>query len=62
MQSVDRNAGMGKLTKRFVEGAPARDKAYILWDGDIPGFGVRVMPSGRKTFILQYRMAGARAP
>ena len=47
---------MGKLTKRFIEAAPARDKAYILWDGDIPGFGVRVLPSGRKTFVLQYRI------
>ena len=47
---------MGKLTKRFVEAAQAKDKAYILWDGDIPGFGVRVMPSGRKTFVLQYRI------
>ena len=43
---VDRNAGMGKLTKRFVEAAPARDKAYILWDGDIPGFSVRVIALG----------------
>lgn len=31
---------MGKLTKRFIEAAPSKDKAYILWDGDIPGFGV----------------------
>jgi integrase len=47
---------MGKLSKRFIETAPARDKAYILWDGDIPGFGVRVMPSGLKAFVLQYRI------
>ncbi|MCU0839039.1 MAG: site-specific integrase [Rhodospirillales bacterium] len=47
---------MGKLTKRFIEAAPPKDKAYILWDGDIPGFGVRVMPSGRKAFVLQYRI------
>jgi integrase len=47
---------MGKLTKRFIEAAPAKEKAYILWDGDIPGFGVRVMPSGRKAFVLQYRI------
>ena len=47
---------MGKLTKRFIEAALPKDKAYILWDGDIPGFGVRVMPSGRKSFVLQYRI------
>lgn len=47
---------MGKLTKRFIESVPARDKGYIVWDGDIPGFGVRVHTSGRKSFILQYRI------
>jgi integrase len=47
---------MGKLTKRFIEAAAPKDKAYILWDGDIPGFGVRVHPSGRKAFVLQYRI------
>ena len=47
---------MGKLSKRFIETALPKDKAYILWDGDIPGFGVRVMPSGRKSFVLQYRI------
>ena len=56
MPTLDRNAGMGKLTKRFIEAAPAKEKAYILWDGDIPGFGVRVHPSSRKTFVLQYRI------
>jgi hypothetical protein len=56
MPTVDRNAGMGKLTKRFIEAAAPKDKAYILWDGDIPGFGVRVHPSGRKAFVLQYRI------
>ena len=47
---------MGKLTKRSIEAAPAKDKVYILWDGDIPGFGVRVHPSGRKSFVLHYRI------
>jgi hypothetical protein len=47
---------MGKLTKRFIEAAAPKDKAYILWDGDIPGFGVRVHPTGRKAFVLQYRV------
>src|SRR5512134_1567997 len=51
---------MGKLTKRTIEPLAPRDVDYIAWDQDIPGFGVRVMPSGRKSFVLQYR-AGRRS-
>ena len=51
---------MSKLTKRTIEALAPRDIDYIAWDQDIPGFGVRVMPSGRKSFVLQYR-AGRRS-
>jgi integrase len=51
---------MGKLTKRTIEALAPRDVDYIAWDQDIPGFGVRVMPSSRKSFVLQYR-AGRRS-
>jgi len=51
---------MGKLTKRSVEALAPREIDYIVWDNDVPGFGVRVMPSGRKSFVLQYR-AGRRS-
>ena len=47
---------MGKLTKRTIEALAPRDVDYITWDRDVPGFGVRVMPSGRKSFVLQYRV------
>ena len=47
---------MARLTKRTVEAAEVRDGEYVLWDGDIPGFGVRVMPSGRKAYLVQYRV------
>lgn len=46
---------MGKLTKRVAEGAEARDTEYTIWDKDIPGFGLRVMPSGRRSYMIQYR-------
>jgi integrase len=51
---------MGKLTKRTIEALAPREVDYIAWDNDIPGFGVRVMPSARKSFVLQYR-AGRRS-
>jgi len=49
---------MTKLTKRFVEGLTAEGKDFIAFDSEVNGFGVRVMPSGRKSYIIQYRSGG----
>jgi integrase len=49
---------MVKLTKRTVDALAARDKPFISFDIEIKGFGVRVMPSGAKTFCLEYRPHG----
>lgn len=46
---------MAKLTKKVVDGLEARDKDYFEWDDELPGFGVRVWPTGRKTYVAQYR-------
>ena len=49
---------MPKLTKRTVETAVVRASEYITRDGEIPGYGVRVYPSGRRKFVVQYRIRG----
>jgi integrase len=52
------------LTKQTVEGIkpePGRD--VFLWDGGdgaVKGFGVRVSPSGKRSYIYQYRVKGAQ--
>ena len=52
---------MPKLTKRRVEGAtPDESHDFFLWDSELPGFGVRVYPSGRLVYILQYRSNSRR--
>ncbi len=44
-----------KLTKTIVVEAAAGAKDYMLWDSELAGFGLRVWPSGKKTFIYKYR-------
>ena len=51
---------MPKLTKRIIDAVEPRATEFFLWDEGIPGFGLRVMPSGRKSFVVQFR-AGRRA-
>jgi site-specific recombinase XerD len=47
-----------KITKRTVEALKITSKDYIAFDTDLPGFGVRVMPSGKRFFLVQYRRHG----
>ena len=46
---------MPKLTKRFVDLALPGEKDLFYWDDDIPGYGLRIKPSGAKSYIIQYR-------
>ena len=48
----------GKLTKRIVDGAMPREGRYTLFDageGSVKGFGLRVSPSGSKSWVFEYR-------
>lgn len=35
-------------------------RSYIAWDDRLTGFGVRVLPTGTKSYILNYRPGGGR--
>lgn len=49
---------MLKLSKRVVDAAGPKDKDYVIWDDDLPGFGLRVFKSGKRSYVLQYRSLG----
>ncbi|MBN9237723.1 tyrosine-type recombinase/integrase, partial [Mesorhizobium sp.] len=49
---------MAKLTKRIVDAADVREKDYFIWDDELPGFGLRVFASGKRSYLIQYRAAG----
>ena len=53
-----------RLTTRTVADAKPRDRRYIVWDDELTGFGVRISPSGLRSFVVQYRAneGGRRAP
>jgi integrase len=53
---------MAKLTKRTVDTTkPAAGRDVVRWDSELPGFGLRVKPSGRKSYILQFRNRQCRS-
>jgi integrase len=53
---------MPKLTKRFVENEePPKDGYTLVWDEDLPGFGLRVHSSGQRSYLVQYRNTQGRS-
>ena len=52
---------MTRLTKRMIDALKSGERRdTFLWDGELRGFGVRMKPSGTKTFIIQYRNVEGR--
>jgi integrase len=47
-----------RLTKTLVEGLASRPTDYFAWDLEVPGFGVRVHTTGKRTFVLKYQLGG----
>ena len=46
---------MPKLIKSVIDSSSPKDKDYIVWDTEIKGFGCRIFPGGKKTYVFHYR-------
>lgn len=46
------------ISRRTVEALPVAARETVYWDSELPGFGVRVYPSGSKTYLVQTRAGG----
>ncbi|WP_099864949.1 tyrosine-type recombinase/integrase [Pararhizobium haloflavum] len=53
---------MPKLTKRVVDSlqSTGAKTGTLHWDSELKGFAVRVLPSGRKTFVIKFRARNGR--
>src|SRR3546814_12164743 len=47
-----------KLTKRYIDGLKPAAKRYPVYDAELKGFGVIVLPSGIISYIVEYRPDG----
>jgi hypothetical protein len=59
---TERVVAMKGLTQRLVDNLkPPKKGSPIVWDGVIPGFGVRLTEKGVKSYILAYRVCFSRS-
>ena len=49
---------MARLTKRTLDGISPVNRPTIIYNFELKGFGVRVMPSGSKAWIVEFRPNG----
>lgn len=52
---------MARLTQAHISKLRSGNCEVVVWDDDLPGFGIRVKPSGVKSFLIQYRNNGGRS-
>jgi integrase len=49
-----------RITKRVVDSLKPRASEFTVWDGKMPGFGVRVRPTGAMSYVVVYRAGSGR--
>ena len=53
---------MPRLTKTFIDSiATPETRPSFYWDDKVSGFGVKVLPNGKRKYVLKYRTRGGRA-
>jgi integrase len=59
--SISSRNQMGRLSKKFVESLRTAESPFFAWDDQLAGFGIKVLPTGRRKYVCKYRLGGGRA-
>jgi len=46
------------LTAKLIDSLKPKPKTYLVADGSVPGFSVKVLPSGVRSYVYRYTVAG----
>lgn len=59
---MSNNSGtrVARLTKRTIDATRPEAERFTVWDNELKGYGLRVEPTGTKTFVVRYRPGGGR--
>ena len=49
-----------RITKRVVDGLKPQTREFAVWDSKLPGFGIRVRPTGAMSYVVVYRAGSGR--
>ena len=50
-----------KITKKAINALRPMERPYTLWDIEIKGFGVKMLPSAQMSYVVQFRMGKGRS-
>src|SRR4051812_31058769 len=50
-----------RLNRQITESASPKASRYIIWDSELSGFGLRIEPSGSRSWIIKYRAGQGRS-
>ena len=50
------------ITQERIDALAPGARDLFVWDTDLPGFGLKLTPSGRRVYIYQYRSGGRPSP
>jgi integrase len=49
-----------RITKRLVDSLKPATEDYFVWDDTLRGFGLRLQPTGAKSYVVKYRAGSGR--
>jgi integrase len=49
-----------RINNQTADNAEPAERRYVIWDAELAGFGLRISPTGNRSWIASYRAGGGR--